>query len=315
MNIVDLCIVCMQGIGRVVRKGIAWMQATIRLCYRQWWIVGICMLLMVAAALYYARPTNRRYMVDGVLILNGPKTELVRQCLLPITNAAPFSDTQNSATLLGLSQEDARNILYLKTFDVIDCLADSTADFVDYKNKASRVDTLNMHMTNRLAIRWLVKDANLVPQLESAMLNYLNSTPQLITAYTSKYNAKLQEQTYCQTQLAKLDSLTSTFYFETPRQQTQALVANPWTLMVNDRRITLFLDDIRTHINHLQKVEEEIALMTAPVVLENHLVLNPNAKNSPTRMAAFGLIFGWILGCILAAFVENRKRINAWLKQ
>ena len=77
----------------------------------------------------------------------------------------------------------------------------------------------------------------------------------------------------------------------------------------------LFLEDIYTEMEMLHLADQRMALCTAPVVLQSHFMVEPRAVNGYFKCTVIAIIIGWLLGLMVAASVENRKAILAWLKQ
>lgn len=287
----------------------------LRLSFRQWWIILIVLILSAAASLYYSREANRMYDADATLILNGPTVEATTQAINRAALPVAYCDAQNYTSVLGLDDATASAIKHIKIFHVIDCLADSTADYVDYKRKSVATDTLNVQMKDRLAVRIRLRNVNALPTIEQALLNYLNNLPQMQEDYAS-YRANLeQEADYCHRQFIKLDSLTSCFYFEQAPNLQLGKAGGSSSIYVGDRRIRLFLGSINSHLKQMRYVDWRLEKAKAPVVAENHFIINPRAVNGRFRTLAIALVAGWLLGCLIAAIVEKRKNIIAWLKK
>lgn len=315
-NLFDLCVLAARGIGRGFRSMGRAMATMIRLTFRGWWIVLLTIVLFSSLALYLSRDGHRWYKADGVIVLNGPSVEMTRLAINRVRYGIGFSETQNNVAQLGLSPEVVRNIRRIQTYDVIDCLNDSVADFVDYKNKATNLlDTLNVHMSDRLAIRLQLRNVNDLPMVETALLNYFNSLPQMQRAYDSyKHSLEIENQ-FAERQFYKLDSLTTSFYFEQGIAQQMQYNRYSTGLLVGEREIHLFVGEIRSHLNYMKNVALRNELATAPVVLLDHFCIHPVAVNDRIKYLAIAIVFGWLIGCLLALLVERRKQFSAWLKK
>ena len=81
------------------------------------------------------------------------------------------------------------------------------------------------------------------------------------------------------------------------------------------REIALFLEDVYTEMQVNENAQLQWAVCTAPVVLQSHFILDPCAVNRPLRMVAMAVLLGWLVGLLIAALVEYRKQICAWLRQ
>ena len=314
MNLFDFCAAIIRGIG----KGIMWLIYRIgdmlRLTYHQWWVVLLVMVACMAAALYYARPSNRMYEVNAVAKLNGVTNEMVRAEFQALGKVRASFAQQNPAVMLGLPEDLAWANSHFEAFDVIDLLADSTIDMVDYHHTVDRLDTLCVHMPDMVALQFRTKQPNRLPEVEEAILAYLNSRPYFQSLYTAYRYGLEREARFHSDQVNKLDSLTSVFYFA---QNTSAQVQmDAWNsgMVLGNRSVELFLKDVYSEMRESEYVHARLATCTAPVVLQSHFVLEPSAKNSPWKMGAIAIVVGWLLGLMVAALVEYRQCIAAWLK-
>ena len=314
MNLFDLCHAIARGIG----KGIKWLVwrfgDMLRLSFRQWWIVLIVVALCLAAALYYSREGNRLYKVDVVANLNGLTNNMVRAEFERLNKAFYLTEQQNLATMLNIDGELANGTCRFETFDVIDLLADTTIDMVDYNRSAPKMDTLYVHVPYMVAMRFRTKHPNRVPELENAILNYLNTRPYFQSLYETYYLGLEREARFHRDQVEKLDSLTSVFYFSQNNREQVQMKGWESGMVVGRREIDLFLEDVYLEMRESEYINARLTVATAPVVLQSHFVSNPLAVNGPWKMSAIAIVVGWLLGLMVAALVENRKRILAWLQ-
>lgn len=259
----------------------------LRLSFRRWWLVGIVTLLCMAAGLYYSRPANKIYKVQAVATLNGPSVNEVKS----------FYESLH------------------KTFDafyVIDCLNDGVADYVDYERKNPLTDTLQVVMKDRIAFQFIIRNRKQIPWFEERIMYCLNTHPQFIEEYkVYKKHADRQYRFDCE-QVDKLDSMTSAFYSNAGMAQIQS---NAWELTMGRKEIVLPIEDIEEFMEHKAQRDQRYALTTAPVVLQGHFEPARRAVNGRLKCTAIGLIAGWLLGCLIAVFFDERLRIIQWLRQ
>lgn len=317
MNLFDFCLLGIRALGRCLKALWNLFAAALRITYRKWWIVLIVVLVALAAANYYARTSNRMYKVDALVWLNGPSVEQAEQVFGNLEKALPqgVSGTQNIAALLNISSEEASHLDRFKSFHVIDCLADSVADYVDFKGKASRTDTVNIHMPNRLCLSFRTTDPQNAANIGNAIVGYMNNIPQMQRAFEAKRQVLDRELQFVKSHIEKLDSLTTSFYFEQgfgPQAQAKFWETG---MVIGRREIKLFTDDIYAEFHHYMNLNHELAFCTAPVVLEDTFTINPIAVNGRIKMNCLGLLLGWILGCLIAALIEQRKAISSWLRK
>lgn len=311
MNLFDLCAVCVRGIGKAICRVAEWIGSAIRLSFRKWWIVLPMLAFAVGFACYYSRLDNRIYKMNAVAILNGPSVELFGYAYQPLVSVAVSPDSPMFPYLAD------KQAMRFASFPVIDCLNDNTADYVDFKLKSKLTDTLNVHMKDRVCLQFRLKekDMALLPDIENAILAQLNGDERLQAAYAAYMPTLDREVQFCHDQVEKLDSLTSAFYFDANPSQQLKYTYRDGGLFLGDRRIKLFLGDIQKHFEHTRMIDQKKMMATAPVVLENHFVKDLAPVNSPIKsIVLFGFV-GWLIGCLIALCVEQRKTICAWLKK
>ena len=309
-NLWDLCVACFDACKRGVCALLRLLGGMVRLTYRRWWIVLIVMVLAAATAYWWQLPSRREYKVEGTLLLNGPSYSHFENTYAELMYSNPFSATQNLMCLLGIDGATARRVYCFESYPVIDCMHDGMPDYVDYAHSASFTDTMLIHLQDRARIRFRLKGCvNALPEVEMALLRYFNARPDFQASY-ARYRTTLErEHRFCHDQIEKLDSMTSAYYFRSSEAETQSGVFS------GERKIVLPLKAIENHIRRTYMVDQRLSMAIAPVVIEDHLVLIPKALYDPVKLALVTLLIGWLVGCLLAWIVEDRKKIIAWLKR
>jgi hypothetical protein len=215
MNFLDLCMAIGRAIGRACKACGQLLAHMLRLSYRYWWVVLTMVVLALAAALYYTREGNVTHRVNAVAILNGPTLQQFEQAYAPLQLDKSIPD---GAAIKPFVEE--RTAKLFETYHVIDCLDDGVADKIDFKRKIQATDTVNVVMLDRICLQFRIKerDFKYIPQIEQAMLDFLNSNDAMQQSYAT-YLRNLQEVVaFNHSQAQKLDSLTSAYYFNTPTQ-------------------------------------------------------------------------------------------------
>jgi len=313
-NFIDLCV----SIGKTLAKGckalIRLIGKMLQLTYRYWWVVFTIMLLAAVASLYYTRPDNRIYKVNAIATINGPALQDVqkRYKSLSETRLDDRIAQQKLQTVLSLSDEECRGLGRFKTYYVIDNLNDGTADEVDFHDKSSGDDTVHVRMHDRLALQFCTKSPNSVPHIEKQIIKYLNEDPSFQSAYTEQKAHLMRQVEFEKTQIEKLDSLTSRFYQVGEMKQVEI---NHYDILLGRREVVLFLDEIEDFFDTKSRHDSRYTLCTAPVVLSSPFVVEVRPVNGPVKYLFFALLLGWLVGCCLAALIEKRKDITAFLRQ
>lgn len=311
MNFFDLCVACGRATGRFLAACGRLLAHMIRLTYRYWWIVLTIMILGIAAALYYTRHGNQSFKVNAIAVLNGPSITQFEQSYVALRSCMMLPDDMPLKELI-----QTKKVRDFQTYRVIDCLGDSTADYIDFKGAVSLKDTVDVPMQDRLCLQFLIKerDKDLIPLVEQDLLQWLNSNEAMQEAYVTYLKNTLSSVQFNHSQLLKLDSLTTHYYFHAHHGDQPLTGIESGLVWVGDWRIHLFLNDIYQHQKRTNWMDQRIQLATAPVVLENHFAVNPKPVNGRNKFLFLFLLLGWIGGCVLAEIIDQRKAISAWLK-
>ena len=131
MNFFDLCVACGRATGRFLAACGRLLAHMIRLTYRYWWIVLTIMILGIAAALYYTRHGNQTFKVNAIAVLNGPSITQFEQSYTALRSCMMLPDDMPLKELI-----QTKKVRDFQTYRVIDCLGDSTADYIDFKGDA-----------------------------------------------------------------------------------------------------------------------------------------------------------------------------------
>lgn len=311
MNFFDLCVLCCRAIGRGCAACLRFLAHMLKVSYRYWWLVLTLMILAAAAALYYTRYENQKFCVNAVAILNGPSISQFEQVYTPLRSGLQLPDEMPLKELV-----QSRKIRDISTYRVIDCLRDSVADYIDFKGVSSPIDTINVQMQDRLCLQFRIKqrDLALIPEVEKEMLSWLNENEALQRSYKTYMENLLKEVQFNHSQMAKLDSLTTHYYFHAHHgDQPRTGIANG-VVWVGDWSVHLFLGDIYRHQCRTERWDQRLQLATAPVVLENHFAVDARPLNSRVKYLCLFLLLAWIGGYVIAEVIDKRKAIAEWLK-
>lgn len=259
----------------------------IRLTFQRWWLVGGITMLCIIGGIYYSRPSNKMYKVRAIATLNGPSVNEVKQ----------YYESLHKT---------------FDAFNVIDCLNDGTADYVDYKRKNPLTDTLQVVMKDQIALQFLTTNRKQIPLMEEKIMHLLNSNPQFLNEYHIYKEHAERQYRFDRDQVEKLDSMTAAFYADATVPQIHS---NAWELAMGRKEIVLPLEDIEEFMDNKAQRDNRYALVTAPVVLQGHFVPTKKAKNGRLKCTFLGCIIGWLLGCLIAVLFDDRQHILRWLKQ
>ncbi len=316
MNLFDLIALCCRAIGRFFCYIGRALGEMIRLSYRRWYIVLPVMLVVLCLALYWARPANRMYRAGTMVHLNGVKVSDVKQQYDELIKATPaaISQRQSFAQLLQIDDSLALGLSHFKYFNVIDCRKDSVPDIVDFRNKHDIADTVDIVMNDYLYLQFRTKDPDSIAVIGSAVIAFLNSNAHMQQSFAD-YRAVLQQHAlFCQQQIGMLDSVSRNFYFQqTPDKQY--IYQGGSSILIGRRELRMLHPQVLSLLEDNMKTAQLLGAAKAPVVPVSEFSIEPRAVNGSIKCSLIGIIIGYLLGCILALLIDQRKAINAWLKK
>ena len=311
ISLIDLFEAIGRGIRTLCNKLGNLLLSICRLAYRQWWIVLLFALFSTAAALYYNRPKNRQYTVEARITLRGVNAHVVRQTYDELAQAATKTSlyAQNDlATMLGIDREDALVLSRFKSYQVLSNQVGSQwADYDGYASHADKKDTTTTLVGNALVLSFRTKRPNRVPEIEEAIMRYLNANPLAIASYQAYHSQLEDELQFQQAQITLLDSIAREFYSAQIHSRPTYTTANT-SIMVGKQEMALMNNQINEVYYRKANLEQALAISMAPVMLENHFVASAKAVLSPIFFPIKMLLFGILIGLIVAYLFDNRKR-------
>lgn len=311
MSFFDLCVT----IGRAIGRGCVALGRLcgrmIQLSCRYWWVVLTCVVLTLVATLYATREQNLKYDMYAVALLNGPSIQQFEQTFASLQSNQRLPEDAAITTFVR-----NRVVSHFKTYRVIDCLDDGTADYIDFKKKTSPTDTVRIQMQDRLCLQFRIKvrDMKQLPEIEQALLDFFNSNPAMQQSYQAYMSDFSREVAFDRSQAEKLDSLTSHYYFQSQSFSDPTATIQSGVTFIGERKIYFFLDEIYKQHLHLKLAEYRLQLATAPVVLENHFAAFETPINGRIKCLVVFLLLSWIISCVIAALIDKRKEVSAWIK-
>lgn len=317
MNLFDLLKQFFCWLGRCFMKLFRFCGKILQLTYRNGWLIAAITLTGIIGGYIYSRPNNRVYNAEALAQLNGPTANITKEAVRQLEFMFPkhISEPISTANLLNLPDSVAKTIRRIESFYVIDFLNDSTPDMVDFKNNHSLEDTLNVRSQQYLYFRIRIKDVNQMPQIETALLNYLNSNANIQAQHINYKENLLGQINFCNSQLQRLDSLETLTYFQSkPLPQLQI---DRWasSMLIGEQRTQLLHEDMQALVSQRTKLKEQLVTCTAPVILPSHFVISSKAVNSRMKCCLYGLIGGYVLGLVIALIAEQLKNILAFLRK
>lgn len=312
INLIDLLL---SFFGWLKKIGIGFLNLlgnTLRLLFRHKILNFLILIFCIALGFYMGRSSKREYRAEAMAILNGSIAQTVKEVARQLESSSALGDFTTLSSKLSLPDSVTNNITEIASFYVIDFLNDSTPDMVDFKNKHSLEDTLNVRMPNRLYFRIKTRNVSQIPAFETAFLNYFNTDERLVREYNIKKDNLSHEIQLLDSEMNRIDSMAKLLYFRDQEPQVQM---NYNRLLVGEQKKQLFYKDLINLQENKLKKEMEFVNFTEPVVLPTGFIVNTRHENGRMRYTIISCLIGLGFAILLSLLIENRKCIFNYLSK
>lgn len=269
-------------------------------------IIGIC----VAVGQYMTRKSTRIYKAEAMAMIYGSDAQTVKEVSRQLENSLSSNNLISLATKLSLPDSVANNIDEISSFYVIDYMKDSVADIIDFKNKHSLSDTVNVRMRDRIYLRVKTKSIAQVPLVQAALLNYFNNSKVLKSEFESKKAGLIQKIKICDTEFTRIDSLAKVSYF---KENDKQLSFDNNKLLLGEQRKQLFSIELLRLLEIKSAAQYKLSEYNQPIDIPANFVVNPVPLNGRVKYGIYSILIGYALVLLISIFIENYKKIFNYL--
>ncbi len=290
-----------------VAKGLGWV---CRLVFKYKFLALGCIVVMALVCTYKNR-TNV-YQSEADLKLISFHSYFVKNILDPINVQCAYSDSVSVANKLGISESDASKIRAIKTYYYVDLQNDGTPDYVDYDGKFDMKDTTMSILPWKVKIAVETTDTSVMSKLTDAFSHAIISNSQVKKENALRI-AQLDEKiAMVDHEILLLDSLRRKEYFE---RKKDVLLAMDKTVMLNEREMKLYHNDIL----ELQKTKQDLSwernIYELCVSFENEFEVNPLPVNRWSKTYPKYFLLGLLFSIVIALFLESKESIQKYLNK
>ena len=283
----------------------------LQLAFKYKWTVIIITVLFFIAGQYFARPSARVYKAEAMAMIYGSDAQTLREVCKQLENTLSTNKNLSLAAKISVPDSISKNIVSIKSYDVIDYLKNNTADKINFDNSHSLEDTMNVKMDDRIYIQIKTKNISQVPLFQAALTKYFDENPILKAKHEAGKKNYLDRIQICDIELQRIDSLAKIFYF---KENSNQMKFENNQLFVGENRKQLFYDEL-LRINSIKgDVQSRLAEFIRPVYFPSNFVVNPHPQNGRIKYGVFSLILGFMFSVIFALIFENTKKFIAFLK-
>jgi hypothetical protein len=311
LNLLQLLSIFFQWIKRTFINLINIAGKSLQLLYSYKWVTIFVMILSLAAGLYLSRPSAKKYKAEAMAIIHGSEAQTVKEICKQLEQTIATNDNLSLTTKMGLPDSISKNIISIRTFDVIDYLADGTADKIDFKQSHSLDDTLNVKMRDRVYIQIRTRNISQVPVFQEYLKKYFSANPILASQFEAQKNSFLDQIKICDAELQRIDSLAKVMYFKNANDEIKF---ENNKLFVGENRKQLFYGELLEINSRKGWAENKLAECVSPVDFPSNFVVIANPVNNRLKYTVLALVGGVVLSLLLALFLSNLRKIINYLE-
>lgn len=194
----------------------------------------------------------------------------------------------------------------------VDYWGDGTLDEIDFNNKHSIKDTINIRDSLHLCLEVVLKDPNVFPEISPAINNFINQEKFLVAANNRRLNKIGSNLQLINTELEYLDSLQQVSYFSSGNDMAQLQMNSTRGFILGEKRQQLYHNDKNQLQSQKANLENEIFLYSDIITVINDFPIVTEVQESDyyiiIKNSIFSFLFGYILLLLIYVFKKNYKR-------
>ncbi|MDD3078201.1 MAG: hypothetical protein PHH37_03735 [Paludibacter sp.] len=323
INLLQLINLFFKWLKKVLILLVHFLGKLLKTTYKHIWLTVIVVAVFVAAAMYLSRPSAKVYVAEATAVCNGNDTRMLKDKELrtqlqifddvckQLTSFSPREEVTSLSYKLQTPDSIAKNVVSIETFKIIDYLKDGTPDMVDFSNRHSLEDTLNLVMRDRLYMRIKTKNVAQLPKVQDALVKFFERQPILKEQFENGKKSLQNQIDICNIELNRIDSMEKVYFFEHPKQQLQ--FSSNTLLMGNQNKQLFYYELLR--INEIKGYAmNKLLEYKHPVDFTSEFIVKPVPENSRLKYGIIGIILGYITALLISVVVDNFKNIIKYLQ-
>lgn len=284
----------------------------LRFIYQRKVIIGVFVLIGLCYAIFESRKGNQKHKASVEMSINMHDAYFFNSLIETLDRHCQNEDKTFIGQCLNLTGEEAKNLLSIKSYYVIDEMLDGTPDKVDYEKVYDAKDTTKVRMKDRLVVQVVVKeDMPLFAKLPDALYYYFNSNPVLKAENEIRIKQIEDNIDAIKNEILMLDSLRKIEYFKRPKG---GINSSDKTIILNEKEKKLYHDDLLTLESRIDDLEWTKEINNRCVTFVSEFRLYPKAVNRITRSVIKYVGIAFLVGILVSIVFFSRKDIKGFLE-
>jgi hypothetical protein len=285
-----------------------WLLISIIFILKSWLPLILSILLGVGASYLLKSTSSPIYMSDMVLRTNTPPP---LDYITHVNRLHYFCRDENISALmeaLSINEAQAKDIIDISAFWIIDCGVDGIADIVDYMNTHDVYDTLNIRMDDRMDIGVKIKNPQELNLIKKGIIQFIISD----SLFQQRNRVRLKQNNELISRLefdiSQLDSLQKIKYFEETQRMNQP--GSGQLVFLQEQKTQLIYEDIYDLLERKQSLDANGILYKEIVtVLSDFSIPGKRENGTLFYIKKVTPIFLGITFLILI-LIHNRKKLK-----
>jgi hypothetical protein len=210
------------------------------------------------------------------------------------------------AKQLGMSEEQAKEISYIKACYGIDVNRDGKPDYVDFKETYNPKDTMQRRVPSFVHIRISVYNESILPALRKNLLQYIQNNAYIQILHNIDREQKEALMVELDKEIAKIEELQAA---RIKRESASSVEMGRILLQGNEPEPKLFYQDILSLYNQKQSIKRTLEISDEIIVVVHDIT--PLGEEERSVLKYIVILGGAmaVLGLFSALCWQYRKRI------
>ncbi|HLN19618.1 MAG TPA: hypothetical protein VK213_00910 [Bacteroidales bacterium] len=294
-------------IGRSINRGAAALGKafliSVVFLIRRWFPLTISVFLGIGISILMWKTSSSFYTADLVLRANIQPTDALISHVNRLHVFSREANTELMAQSIGIPGDQAKNILDIQAFWIIDNGNDKIPDYVDYEDDHSVYDTTNLRMDDRFDVRVRIKQPQELTKVRDGILNFLNSEPLFLQKNSLRLKQNAELLTRLEIDINELDSLQKYKFFEESKMIPKS---GGQFVFLQEQKTQLLYQDIYNLYSRKQAMEAEQTIYKDVVTVLSEFTIPSERDNGITYyLKIFVPLFFITMLLLLIAFANK----------
>lgn len=275
---------------------------------KRWLPLGLSIVLGIGVSYLFKTTSASSYTSDLVLRTNAmPPADMISY----INRLHTFCLEQNKPALsnaIAVTDIQAKNIIDISAFWIIDNGHDGIPDLVDYDNRQDVYDTVNVRMKDRLDIRVRIRSPQELTNVRNGIIKFIDADAlfQQINSVRLRQNKEMLAR--LDYDILQLDSLQKFKYFQETKNRIPQNASQ--LIFLQEQKTQLFYTDIYVLYSRKQSLELDRDLHKEIVTVLSEFSIPTRRDNGGMYYAKLIVPIFFLFTLFILILIANRRRLE-----